>query len=272
MATRDELNKMSASDRAKYKYNSKIKELNVEIEKLKIKLDANYSKLPANVQKYADEVCQRKRDFNLSSNENIAFSNYIENMGDLDDLEKTLNSYEDLLSHEDNLYSVQVLTDFINEWKNDNINYYIEVCKNYIDDVKKIKSKNYSNEWSRIRKLQKEYTYVFGNFFLDNFIKIDLNINTSEINKIVDDDAHNKYKELLDRISNIVGNITDTSKLTVNNDGQLEGVVDGTKGTAQLETTLDADNFRKKLEDTTLKLDIKNGDIAHSKVSIKLIK
>ena len=58
-----------------------------------------------------------------------------------------------------------------------------------------------------------------------------------KLNKILAQEKQNKYEDLCNRISAVVGEITDASHLSIGNQrGELNGIVKGTKGSAKVET------------------------------------
>lgn len=56
------------------------------------------------------------------------------------------------------------------------------------------------------------------------------------ITKYYEREAQNKMLDLMDRICNVVGEITDSSHLTIGLKGDIEGIIHGTIGSARIET------------------------------------
>lgn len=61
-------------------------------------------------------------------------------------------------------------------------------------------------------------------------------IDTEKLNKILDKEVQAKYDDLCNRITAVVGNIEDVSKLYIAPTGQLNGIVIGSLGSAKVET------------------------------------
>jgi len=70
----------------------------------------------------------------------------------------------------------------------------------------------------------------YGHYVLKGF-------DIEKLNKILAREKESKYFDLCNRISEVVGEITDARGLSIGNrHGELNGVVDGTKGSARIET------------------------------------
>lgn len=69
-----------------------------------------------------------------------------------------------------------------------------------------------------------------GEYFIKNF-------DLEKLNKLLTQEKQYKYEDLCHRISEVVGEIEDVSNLSIGNqNGELNGIVKGTKGTARVET------------------------------------
>lgn len=69
-----------------------------------------------------------------------------------------------------------------------------------------------------------------GEYILRNF-------DLEKLNKLLTQEKQHKYEDLCNRISAVVGEIEDVSNLSIGNqNGELNGIVKGTKGTARVET------------------------------------
>ena len=60
--------------------------------------------------------------------------------------------------------------------------------------------------------------------------------NDDKLSKIIEAEKKAKYEDLCNRISAVVGEITDVSNLRISAKGNLDGIVEGTKGRAKVET------------------------------------
>lgn len=57
-----------------------------------------------------------------------------------------------------------------------------------------------------------------------------------KLQKVLDQEANNKYDFIVERTNSIVGQITDASGLSVGNKGDLNGIIVGTRGNASVQT------------------------------------
>ena len=74
------------------------------------------------------------------------------------------------------------------------------------------------------------FNVTYGHYVLKGF-------DIEKLNKILAREKENKYFDLCNRISEVVGEITDARGLSIGRQhGELNGVVDGTKGSARIET------------------------------------
>ena len=73
------------------------------------------------------------------------------------------------------------------------------------------------------------YGLAKGKYVLESF-------NDEKLSKIIEAEKKAKYEDLCNRISAVVGEITDVSNLRISAKGNLDGIVTGTKGKAKVET------------------------------------
>lgn len=74
------------------------------------------------------------------------------------------------------------------------------------------------------------FNVTYGHYVLKGF-------DIEKLNKMLAREKENKYFDLCNRISEVVGEITDARGLSIGRQhGELNGVVDGTKGSARIET------------------------------------
>jgi len=62
------------------------------------------------------------------------------------------------------------------------------------------------------------------------------NIDREKLDKILDKDIEAKYYNMVERVTKITGEIIDADHIDIGGDGNLNGVIKGTEGTAKLET------------------------------------
>lgn len=82
------------------------------------------------------------------------------------------------------------------------------------------------------------------------------------LSKIIEAEKKAKYEDLCNRISAVVGEITDVSNLRVSAKGNLDGIVEGTKGKAKVET-IGAGGYN-----TGTIVNVKHGQIFHYRVLV----
>lgn len=94
-----------------------------------------------------------------------------------------------------------------------------------------------SNEAEEIRSLVKDYhrsDKICKHLASYNCYRNEINMN--DLNSMLNHEADNKYDFIIERTNSIVGRITDASNLSVGEKGDLNGRIDGTKGSAWVET------------------------------------
>ena len=62
------------------------------------------------------------------------------------------------------------------------------------------------------------------------------NYDREDLKKALDQEAEHKYDEIVDKVQKYVGEITNASNLSVGAKGELNGIVNGTEGSARVET------------------------------------
>lgn len=88
-----------------------------------------------------------------------------------------------------------------------------------------------------------------------------------KLDKVLAQEKLNKYYDLCDRISKVVGEITNASDLKIGyKNGELNGIVEGTKGKAKVET-VGAGGYN-----TDIIVNVKHGQIFHYRVLVTPIK
>lgn len=179
---------------------------------------------------------------------------------DLNDKRNTLNNYlvkiEEIKQFESE-EKIEVIWNFLNNWEVkaydwyiQNANHYMEIHDKY-DEIWEGSKESYKYEstytnyqgqlltrirynetrfkelyYSNIQSLTKQITNVYCK-----------TIDTEKLSKIIKDEKEHKYKELIERVTKIVGNITDASMLKIGEQhGEINGRIYGTKGKCILET------------------------------------
>ena len=168
---------------------------------------------------------------------------------DLRDNLYTLEKYQSQLDEVTNFEKedkIEVLVEFLRKWRAEAYDWYIKNAERYIE----LKS-NFDAEFTKFKNehtiLNRRYEYRLEQDFsatyyasinaLTKQITINKTIDTKTLNKVLDDEVVAKYKDLVLRISSVVGEITDVSYLSIGSkNGEINGIVIGTKGRAKVET------------------------------------
>lgn len=170
---------------------------------------------------------------------------------DLRSEQKLLKKYEIQLDKLDNYGKadkIQVLVDFLDEWKSKVYNWYINSIKNYLN-----LKKYHSDAWEKYAiknnldikdyrqriKFDKDYYIEIPSFVknicwgISSFEYVDLN----KINNMLNAEVKRKYDDLVNRITSVVGIIEDVSDLSIGTqNGEINGNVIGSKGKVNIET------------------------------------
>ena len=198
------------------------------------------------------------------------------NIYELDNCRKVCENWETKLNeriNKDNIEKIKPIWDFLCEWEKRSIEWYRENCKAYFNLKKEYENKfnEYlnSDEYKEdvensLRCYNKEYLeqhrkylensakYHLESRFKERYYE-DIDSFTKAITKIkyeytgyeVDEELlkkevakekENKYFDLVNRITKVIGEITNASNLNVGPKGELEGIVEGLKGKVRVET------------------------------------
>jgi len=173
---------------------------------------------------------------------------------DLRDAQLTLAKYEvqmtEIVNFE-NEDKIEVLVEFLKQWREHAYNWYMTNAQEYLklranekqelekylqeQEEKAGKKFQFREKYYHERQFEKEYYREINSFTKEftGYSKID----TAMLNKVLDDEVVAKYKDLVLRITNVVGEIQDVSNLSIGNkNGEINGTVKGSKGTAKVET------------------------------------
>lgn len=181
---------------------------------------------------------------------------------DLESAHTALEGYKAQLVSETekaNSRDVQIILDFLNDWKERNMKFYAESFERFVE-AKKVydqKCKEHADWYNNggwradnCKEIEKEYYEYRKNFkakwaFVMVYTERELNpetkkyelvLNTKGLKKDLDQEANRKYDFIIERTNYIVGQITDASNLYIGNKGDLNGFIIGTKGTAKVQT------------------------------------
>ena len=173
---------------------------------------------------------------------------------DYDEANETLKKYETALAIEvnrENAPKIEVLVDFLNNWKIQANTFYHEEAKrlyqmreqhlaNY-DTIKKMDFQDYKErrqaeekEYRRFREEEQEIPQIIRNIRTYSTPYID----EEQLEKFLNREVKNKYEDMVQRISKVVGEIEDCNKLKIGGNGSINGIVKGSKTSARVETIL----------------------------------
>jgi len=169
---------------------------------------------------------------------------------ELEEAQSILKKYEDLLALEinkENAPKIEVLVKFLADWKSKANDFYhdeavrlYDVYKKHQDNREKIRTiddwktrrEEEDKEYARYHDEEKLYSPVVKNLrkFKAPYI------NEVELEKLLNREVKTKYEDLVNRISHVVGEIQDCSRLRIGGNGSINGVVSGNKAEAKIET------------------------------------
>lgn len=225
-----------------------------------------------------------------------------DNIIKLKELEEVRDNWKvkyDIQSNKESVTKIQVLVDFLNEWKSLAYDWYVENCKYAVTLMNKFHSVAYNflettYGWSELSYSEKNainkdsrkafnqhmfdtlgvrpsYSFSYANendmlkhcnvsSFTQGIISTRFesegdesygqhfghqeyageyvlkSVNEELLKKTLEKEARAKYEDLCNRISAVVGEIEDVSNLHIAHNGQLNGIVKGSLGTAKIET------------------------------------
>lgn len=181
---------------------------------------------------------------------------------ELPKLQKKLEGYMEemvILIEKENSRDIKVILDFLEMWKGQVTNYYInhvdkwietlqayhkadhEYCEWFNHHFHERRNKELMKEMERPVKEAKAIHAMYS--YLDRYMETEWTeegrnyiINLDLLKKDLDEEANRKYDFIIERTNHIVGQITDASNLSIGNKGDLNGFIIGTKGTAKVQT------------------------------------
>lgn len=251
------------------------------IERHKGTIEKKYLK----IEKLGFDRTTTKQELRSLNNEAYWLAYDIESLNDsIKDIEKmiekeikpSIQKYQTMLDEivvKENSRNVQVIIDFLNEWKRKCVEYYKSLYESYnVDfvkwrdedrhhtlwyngiiegitpqaDIESCKAYNYypsrsdmsKDEIKNVNALYKNHKKTFYDKY--RFI-IDLLGRDDEfedvLDKVLENEKWVKYDDLVSRVTEITGTITDASALSIGNQaGELNGIIVGENGKVRVET------------------------------------
>lgn len=162
---------------------------------------------------------------------------------DREDQLTLINKYKNMMALNDEKHSkpvIQIVKDFFENWKA----YIITYAKGRLDEYRaadKALCEDYNTTPYEIRKTLEWKTkhnaqYKEARAILTGWVKELYDRGNDGFLKFMDKYMEDRYFELVNKVTDITGEITDITRLYVANDGSLNGVIIGENGTAKVET------------------------------------
>lgn len=209
---------------------------------------------------------------------------------DLAEANETLKKYQNQVNKIDefnNSEKIEVIWNFLQEWKKAAYQFYVENVKLYSELYNKIDEEyekyKKSDEYQHMLKLVTDSsgyvsTYRIQRKWEEKYfapitsLTMDITINRAlgkfdeeKLNKILDKDVEYKYNDFVNRIKEKAGEIQDVSGLKIAGNGIINGVVIGDKHTVKVETIL-AGGYNANVI-----VNVKRGQILHYRVLVNII-
>lgn len=184
---------------------------------------------------------------------------------DIEEATASLTKYKEELEkaiEKDNSRDVEVIKQFLEAWKAKVIKRYSEAFNDYYDmreciskaiadsddKYKKLREQlnnklygyyaeePYTNRWGKQDLCRRKIADGEWEFIYGYVISRKLEEAMEKLTKDVDEEANRKYDFIIERVNNICGTITDASDLKLGGNGELNGIIIGTKGKASVRT------------------------------------
>ena len=180
---------------------------------------------------------------------------------DLDESEITLNKYKnqlELVEAKEGQEKIPVLVEFFKRYKKEIVKfiefnmptlleYYrinSEYCewhnsRNYIMRTENLTEEEWKRRLLQLREQEDELRAAVHPITRSVYAKrFEDCIDRDELDKILDKDIEAKYWNMVEKVTKITGEIVDADNVDIGGDGNLNGIIIGTKGKAKLETIL----------------------------------
>lgn len=268
--------------------NARIDKKNKDIAKIQRRVDKWVKGLTAEEEQAAMSTWSELKDYFKSHTLGYERENQIEEyhraISDMKDNVATLNKYKALLDIEVNKANatrIKPIVDFLQQWKEDVIDYieydvenaqeYYKYNSMYCDYhnsrysyIKEIGEDTWKEKMKEIIKLEKHYKEITNPLTLEVYSPR-YGINYTRLNEILDKEVESKYWNMINKVTEITGEIDDATALRIGGDGNLNGIIIGNKGKVRLET------IRTSGENAGIIVNVKRGPIAHYRLLVNKI-
>lgn len=250
----------------------RINKLESKIEKTEKNQFKYYDKLSASTRRLAlagiGRNWEERRLLNLSWDDESNLDMYYTKTSELEDFTNTLNKYKNQLKALDDLVEIPVLRDFLNKWEEDTAEYLIKVTDVYRKRMKEIDDKYYEGGIAISREASKQAEKEINELyklFGGEIVRLASyrREKDNQIRKEVKKETQRKYKMLVYKISDVVGEIKDCDRLSIASDGKINGIIEGSKGKVKI-TTIVAGGYN-----TNIIVNVKHGQCAHYRVLVR---
>lgn len=240
------------------------------------------------ISKYAED--KWPRDFSKG----IDFDDLHRRYDTLADYTTQLQKYQNQLAmlkakadKETSTEKIPVIVQFLENWKADVIK-YVEDNVVWVDRYYEADSKVtdlHNNRWHLIssgKMTEEELKAAYKQASYDRKVcKANINpitdtvtwrkngethIDYDRLNNILDKDVNNKYWTMVNKVTDITGEITDATGLRIAGDGNLNGIIVGVNGKAKLETVL-AGGYNQGVI-----VNVRHGQILHYRLLVHPVK
>lgn len=234
-------------------------------------------------QKYREYV-NNINDWNRQENISNLRRAYIE----VDENRYTLGKYNNELTkiiNREKAPRIKIFMDFLERYKQEVIKYIYENVKVYLEyfEVESKACEMYNHSWQlekdgmsreEIRHKQNElrnkakalrsqvHPYTEQSFRRSAEGSID----SSVLNKLIDKEIENKYWNMVEKVTEITGEVTDASNLSIGYDGNINGIIIGEEGKAKLET-IGAGGYNQDII-----VNVKHGQCYHFRLLVHKVK
>lgn len=204
-----------------------------------------------------DATVMNPDDFNKGPNMDEAIRAYY----DLAEAKVTLKKYQEQLSKIDefnNSEKVEVIWDFLMNWRKEAYNFYVENVKlykelkdNYDAKLEEFMSQPENKDFIDKAPDNRKVTFrmrlqnQFKEHYYSRIEGLTMNISNGygkwddqKLNKVLDKDVQNKYNKFIAQIQEKAGNIVDVSMLHIGPKGDINGYVTGDKNKVHVETIM----------------------------------
>lgn len=254
-------------------------QLQERINKLEVKIE----KTIKNRNKYYDELStatqslvrmdigrnyRERRELKLNADDECNLDMYYSKDSELRDYQNTLTKYQNQMKALNDLIEIPVLREFLNNWKESAIEYNIKMSDRYKELLNQLYDKYLEGGTIKkglgeeFREELYELKQVFGKYIVE-LVTYYRSSKNEQIKKDIENEAQRKYQELVNRINNIVGEITNCERLRIGADLSINGIIEGSKGKAKVETIIAGGHNEHII------VNVKHGQCLHSRVLVR---